>query len=125
MSKNHSVNIKNIPQGTRNSNLDKIGNLVSTKLDCLIIHAGTIKKISPIQRCVFQLNCIKRQKKNWQKCTRDKPKAKKLSQKGINYIENTRIKEIHLQVRMLHLNKKGNSVFAKKSLCHKNILLTY
>ena len=37
-------------------------------------------------------------------------------QKGISFIDNSGIKEFHLGKRKLHLNKKGNSAFAKKRI---------
>ena len=33
------------------------------------------------------------------------------NQKNINYIDNTNIREDHLGIKKLHLNKRGNSVF--------------
>ena len=41
-------------------------------------------------------------------------------QKGISFIDNSSIKEFHLGKMKLHLNKKGNSAFAKKLLHHIN-----
>ena len=38
------------------------------------------------------------------------------SQKGLGYIENNGIKEVHPGKKRLHLNKKGNSALAKKSV---------
>ena len=40
--------------------------------------------------------------------------------KGISFIDNSVIKEFNLGKRKLHLNKKGNSAFAKKLLHHIN-----
>ena len=40
--------------------------------------------------------------------------------KGISFIGNSGIKEFHLGKRKLHLNKKGNSAFAKILLHHIN-----
>ena len=39
-------------------------------------------------------------------------------QKGSSFIDNIGIKEFHLSKRKLHLNKKGNSAFAKALLHH-------
>ena len=41
-------------------------------------------------------------------------------QKGVSFIDNSGIKEFHLGKRKLHLNKKGNSAFAKSLLHHIN-----
>ena len=41
-------------------------------------------------------------------------------QKGISYIDDSGIKEFHLGKRKLHLNKKGNTAFAKSLLHHIN-----
>ena len=37
-----------------------------------------------------------------------------LHKKGTTFIDNSGIKEFYLRNRKLHLNKKGNSAFAKK-----------
>ena len=39
-------------------------------------------------------------------------------QKGISFTDNSGINEFHLGERKLHLNKNGNSAFAKNSLHH-------
>ena len=41
-------------------------------------------------------------------------------QKGISFIDNSGIKEIHLGKRKLHLNIKGNNALAKNLLHHIN-----
>ena len=41
-------------------------------------------------------------------------------QKEISFIDNNGIKEFHLGKSKLHLNKKGNSAFAKNILQHTN-----
>ena len=41
-------------------------------------------------------------------------------QKGISFIDNSGIKEFHLDKRKFHLNKKGNSAFPKNLLHHIN-----
>ena len=41
-------------------------------------------------------------------------------QKGTSFVDNSGIKKFHLDKRKLHLNKKGNSAFAKKLLRHIN-----
>ena len=41
-------------------------------------------------------------------------------QKGIGFIDNSGIKEFDLGKRKLHLNRKGNSAFAKNLLHHIN-----
>ena len=42
--------------------------------------------------------------------------------KGISFIDNSGIKEFHLGEKKLHLNKKGNSAFAKNLLRHINMI---
>ena len=39
-------------------------------------------------------------------------------QKGTSLVDNSGIKKYHLDKRKLHLNKKGNSAFAKNLLHH-------
>ena len=41
-------------------------------------------------------------------------------QEGTSFFDNSGIKEFHLGKRKLHLNKKGNSAFAKNLLHHIN-----
>ena len=121
--------------------MNKIDELVSTKPDYLIVHAGTndltneinplnnvtnivknVKKISPNTKVVFSNIVVRKDRKGIAKKVQETKARLKYytSQKGNDYIENTNIKEIHLGVRKLHLNKKGNSVFAKNLLNYLN-----
>ena len=45
-----------------------------------------------------------------------KPTQIRVSQKNTDYIDDSNIKEDHLGIKKIHLNKRGNSVFAKNLL---------
>ena len=64
----------------------------------------------------------RKDKKNIQKTLTDTNARLKnfCLQKGISFIDNSGIKKFHLGKMKLHLNKKGNSAFAKKLLHHIN-----
>ena len=41
MPKNHRIKVNNFPGGTSTTILENIDQLIKSKLDCLIVHAGT------------------------------------------------------------------------------------
>lgn len=66
----------------------------------------------------FSNTIFRRDKRNLEKMRADiNSRLKNFSnQKNINLILNDNIKEEHLGIEKLHLNRKGNSVFAKNLL---------
>ena len=58
---------------------------------------------------------VRRNKRNLEKMRADTNSRLKnfCNQKNINLMLNDKIKEEHLGIKELHLNRKGNSVFAK------------
>ena len=135
--KNHNVKVKNYPGGTSETILDNTDDIVKSKPDCLIIHAGTndltnginllyqtkkivkqVKKVSQNTKIVFSSIAIRKDRKNIDKKVAEVNSHLKnyCNQKNIEYIDNSNIKEDHLGVKKLHLNKKGNSVLAKNFL---------
>ena len=61
---------------------------------------------------------VRRNKRNLEKMRADTNSRLKnfYNQKNINLMLNDKIKEEYLGIKELHLNRKGNSVFAKYSL---------
>ena len=132
LSKDFNVKVNNIPGGTSETVLDKIDELVKCKPSSLIVHAGTndltkgknvlnnvkkivkeVKRISPNTKIAFSSITIRKDKKGIDKNVVETNARLKnyCSQKKLDYIENTNIKEEHLGVKKLHLNKRGNSLF--------------
>ena len=113
---------------------EKLDDLIKDKPDDLIVHVGTndianyvnllnnvkktfrkVSKDSPSTQLAFSLIIVIKDKKNLEKRsieTNDRLK-KFCSQKGLGYIENNGIKEVHLRKMRLHLNKKGNKALPK------------
>ena len=125
----------NLPGSTSEKILEKLDDIIKEHPDDLIVHVGTndltnnvnlltnVKKIfnkvskeSLSTSIAFSsiINC--KDKTNIQKTLTDTNSHLKnfCIQKGISFIDNSRIKEF------LHLNKKGNSAFAKNLLYHIN-----
>ena len=136
LSMNRNVKVKNYPGGTSEVILDNIDDIVKNKPDCLINHAGTndltnginllnqakkvkrVKKVSQNTKIVFSSIAIRKDRKKIDKKVAEVNSHLKnyCNQKNIEYIGNSNIKEDHLGVKKLHLNKKGNSVLAKNFL---------
>ena len=104
---------------------------LESKLDMLIVHAGTnnlfskLRKIdrkclevSPETKFVFSNIIIRKQKTNLDKHRKDvNAQMKKFyKQKDIGLIDNCNLEEHHLGTKKLHLNNEGDSVFAKNIL---------
>ena len=108
--------------------------VLNQKPESLIVHVGTnnltneinlpnnIKEIvtktkqkSPNTEISFSNIIIRKDKKNLEKLRADTNSRLKnyCSQKNLRLINHDNIKENHLGVKKLHLNRKGNSVFAK------------
>ena len=135
LSVNHKVKIVNFPGGTSEKILEKLDDIIKEQPDDLIVHVGTndltnnvnlltnVKKIfnkvskeSPSTSIAFSSIINRKDEMNIQNA-----RLKNFCiQKGISFIDNSGIKEFHLGKRKLHLNKKGNSAFAKNLLHHIN-----
>ena len=63
-------------------------------------------------------NIVRKDKKNLKKLRTDTNATLKnyCSQKKLSLIDHNNIKESHLSIKKLHLNRKGNSLFAKNLL---------
>ena len=74
-----------------------------------------VSKCSPEIKVVFSGLIVQKDKKKIHKDIIDTNARLKnfYSQKDIDYVDNTNINEDHLGVKKLHLNKKGNSMFAR------------
>ena len=133
LSKPHKVNVQNFPGGTSETILGELDTLVASKPDCIIIHAGTIdlanginslnsvkkvKQASANTKVVFSRLITRKDKKDLDKKVQDNNNRLKnyCAQTNIDYIDNNNIKEEHLGKNKLHLNKRGNTVFANKLL---------
>ena len=137
LSKDFNVKVNNIPVDTSKTVLDKIEELVKCKPSSLIVHAGTndltkeknvlnnvkkivkeVKRISLNTKIAFSSITIRKDKKGIDKNVVETNARLKnyCSQKKLDYIENTNIKEEHLGVKKLHLNKRGNSLLATNFL---------
>ena len=111
--------------------------LLAEKPDCIIIHAGTngitnginslnsvkkivkkIKQTSPNTKIAFSSLITRKDKKDFDKKVQDVNNRLKnyCSQTNIEYIESHNIKEEHLGKKKLHLNKRGNTIFANNLL---------
>ena len=135
LSKTHKVKMINFPGGTCEKITDQLDDLIKGKPDDLIVHAGTndiainllnnLKKIfrkvskdPPSTQLAFSSIIIRKDKKNSEKSIIETNARLKnyCSQKGLECIENSGIKELHLAKKCLHLNKKRNSALAKNLL---------
>ena len=133
LSRNHRVKVNNFPGGTSQTILENIDEIIKNKPDCLIIHAGTnginlfnqakkiikeVKKVSHNTKIAFSSIVTRKDRKNIDKKVLEVNSHLKnyCSQKNIDFIDNNNIKEEHLGVKKLHLNKRGNSVLASNIL---------
>ena len=137
MSKNYRVNVNNFPGGTSATILENIDQLVKSKPDSLIVHAGTndlangtnllnqvkkiakkVKEVSQNTKIVFLSIIIRKDRKNIDKKVSQANSYLKnyCNQKNIDFIVNGNLKEEHLDQKKLHLNKRGNSILANNFL---------
>ena len=117
--------------------MEKLENLLESKRDILIVHAGTsdlqkninplnnLRKVhwkcldlSPETKLVFSNIIIRKDKNNLDKHRKNVNARMKnfCKQKDIGLMDNCKLEEHHLSTKKLHLNNKGNSVFAKNIL---------
>ena len=137
LSRNHNVKIKNFSGGTSETIFENLNDIIKSKPDCLIIHAGTndltnginllnqakkivkeVKKMSPNTKVVFSSITTRKDRKNIDKKVSEVNSYLKnyCSQKNIDFIDNSNIKEEHLGKKKLHLVKKGDSILANNFL---------
>ena len=141
LSVNHKVKIVNFPGGRSEKILEKQDDIIKEQPDDLIVYVGTndltnnvnlltnVKKIFnkvskefPSTFIAFSSITNRNDKTNIQKTLTDTNARLKdfCMQNGISFINNSGIIEFHLGKRKLHLNKKGNNLFAKNLLHHIN-----
>ena len=117
--------------------LEDLDNLIKYQPESVIIHAGTndltngIKMLNNAKKIVKELltklpkvkiafsgMITKKDKKGLAKNVTETNKKLKnyCRQKDIGYIDNCNVTEDSLRIKKLHLNRKGNSFFAKNLL---------
>ena len=137
LSVNHKVKIVNFTGGTSKKILEELDVTIKENPDDLIVHVGTsditnnvnlltnVKKIFskvsrglPSTSIAFSSIISRKGKTNTQKSLTDTNARLKnfVKQKGISFIDYSSIKDFELGKSKLHLNKKGNSAFAKNLL---------
>ena len=137
LSKQHTIKAKNFPGSATETILEKLENLLESKPDILIVHAGSndlqkninplnnLRKVhwkcldlSPETKLVFSNIIIRKDKNNLDKHQKDVNARMKnfCKQKDIGLIDNCKLEEHHLSTKKLHLNNKGYSVFVKNIL---------
>ena len=120
-----------------------VDTLVTDKPDCIIVHAGTnditkginslnsvkkivkkVKQTSPNTKVVFSSLITRKDKKDLDKKVQDVNNRLNnyCKQTNLDYIKNKNIKEEHLGNKKLHLNKKGNTVFANNLLNYLRVV---
>ena len=131
------MDVLDFPGATSADILTKIDDVLNKKPTSLIVHAGTndltsdINLLSNVNKNVIKTNktspntvltfsniIFQKDKKNLEK-TRANANSwvkKFCRQTKINLISNDNIKEEDLGIKKLHLNRKGNSIFAKNLL---------
>ena len=135
--KSKKVDVLNFSGATSEDILTKIDDVLDEKPASLIVHVGKndltneinllsnakkivnkIKKKFPNTVVTFSNIIVRKDKRNLEKARAYTNSRLKYfcRQKNINLIPNDNIKEEHLGVKKLHLNRKGNSVFAKNLL---------
>ena len=121
-----------LPGATTEDILSAVEESLKTNLDTLIVHAGTnnltkcintlrnvkVKRISPGSKIAFSNIIYRKDKRNIDKQRIDTNSRFRnfCSQKNISLIDDSNIREEHLGVKKLHLNRRGNYLFAKNLL---------
>ena len=137
-SKSKNVAVINFPGATSTNNVENIDEILENQQPkSLIVQIGTndltndvnllnnVKKIvsktkkkSPNTVLTFSNIIVRKDKKNLEKLRTDTNTRLKnyCAQKKLSLINHDNIKESHLGIKKLHLNRKGNSLFAKNLL---------
>ena len=128
------VDVLNFPGATSSDVLMKTDDVLNKKPSSLVVHVGTndltsdinVKKIVnktnktfPDTFLTFSNIIFRKDKKNLEKTRADTNSRLKnfCRQKKINnFISNDNLKEEHPRIIKLHLNRKGNDIFAKNLL---------
>ena len=133
ISKTKKVDVLNFPGATSTDILTKIDDVLDKKPESIIIHAGTndltngVNLLSNVKRIVsktsrtspntslsFSNIIFPKYRRNIEKTCADTNSLLKnfCKQKNIELLSNDNSKEEHLGIKKLHLNRKGNSIFA-------------
>ena len=115
ISKQHSVKVKNFPGTTTERINEEFNNILQSKPNLIIIHAGTNDLATKINPLAFSNVIVGKDKVNLERDRKHISSRIKnfCQQKGIGYIDNSNNTENHLGMKKLHLNSKGNTEFAK------------
>ena len=138
LSKSKKVDVSNFPGATSSDVLMKIDDVLNKKPASLIVHVGTndltndINLLSNVKKIVNKTNktfpdtvltfsniIFRKDKKNLKKTRADTNSWLKnfcRQKKMNNFISNDNLKEEHLGIKKLHLNRKVNYIFAKNLL---------
>ena len=133
----HWIEIFNFPGATSTDTFSKIDDIVEDKPQSLIVHVVTNNLINDVNLLNNVKTIVKKTKKkafntaisfsniiirkdrnNLNKSRADTNSRLKnfCEQKNIGLIDNENLKENQLGLKKLHLNRKGNTLFAKNSL---------
>ena len=122
LSKSKEVDVLNFPGASSSDILTKIDHVGTNDLTSDMNLLSNIKKIvnksnntSPNTVLTFSNTIFRKDKTNLEKSRADTNSRLKNScwQKKINFISNDDIKEEHLGIKKLHLNRTGTGIFAK------------
>ena len=137
LSKSKKVDVFNFPGATSSDIVNEIDEVLKGKPESLIINIGTndltnninllanvknivnkVKNTSPDTVLSFSDFVFRKDKKNIERMRADTSSRLKnfCKQKSIKLILNDNLKEEHLGIKKLYLNKKGNTVFARNVL---------
>ena len=137
LSKSKEVDVFNFPGATSSDVLTKIDDVLNKKPASLIVRVGTndltsnMNLLSNVKKIVNKTNktshktiltfsniIFRKDRTNLEKTRADTNSRLKhfCRQKNINLISNDNIKEEHLGIKKLHLNRKGNGIFSKNLL---------
>ena len=137
LSKSKKVDVLNYPGATSSDMVNEIDEVLKGKPESLLIYIGTndltnninlltnvkkivnkVNKTSPDNLQSFSDIVFRKDKKNIEKMRADTNSRLKnfCKQKNIKLILNDNLKEEHLGIKKLHLNRKGNTVFARNLL---------